>query len=114
MTARGKRQTRAEKRAYWTGVIDEWQASGLNEVEFCRRQTLPITKLRWWKKRVRPPAPEPPSFVPVKMSGGEQAVGIMADIEVVLPRGVFLRVRPGFDAKTLARVIDVLEAPPCG
>jgi hypothetical protein len=48
------------------------------------------------------------------MSGGEQAVGIMADIEVVLPRGVFLRVRPGFDAKTLARVIDVLEAPPCG
>ncbi|MHC5040504.1 MAG: IS66 family insertion sequence element accessory protein TnpA [Planctomycetota bacterium] len=114
MTVRAKRQPRAEKRAYWTRVFDEWQASGLDEVEYCRRRTISITKFRWWRKRVRPPNPEPPSFVSVKISGGAQAPGITAEIEVVFPRGLFLRVRPGFDAETLARVIDILEAPPCG
>jgi hypothetical protein len=31
-------------------------------------------------------------------------------LEVVLPSGVRIRVRPGFDADTLGRLLDVLEA----
>lgn len=34
-------------------------------------------------------------------------------VELVLARGRIVRVLPGFDRKTLADVLAVLEVPPC-
>jgi hypothetical protein len=36
-----------------------------------------------------------------------------AGIEILLPRGRRLRVRPGFDRVTLETVLEILERRPC-
>src|SRR5262249_23639119 len=56
-------------------------------------------------------APTPlPAFMPVTL---EAAASAETALEVVLLHGRVLRVRPGFDADELRRLLTVLEAPSC-
>jgi len=116
MAATIKRQPGEAKRIYWQGVIDSWRVSGLGEIEFCRRHAISVTKFKWWRKRVKGREPEHPAagFVPlhVRREAGNPAV--KPGIEVVTAGGLVIRVHPGFDADTLARVVEVVEAVSCG
>ena len=108
MATKAQTQPSEAKRIYWRGVLDSWRSSGLEDVEFCRRHALPIKKFRWWRTRLQS------QFIPVRLNGAENGAEETPSLEVVLANGRAVRVAPGFDAETLVRVIDVLEAPPCG
>jgi hypothetical protein len=118
-----------DKQRFWQARIARWRRSGLSVREFCRRESLAEPLFYAWRRELArreapeagdgrhsaPPrrmAPRPAAFVPVEIVAPPRT-GQATAIEVLLPRGHRLRVRPGFDRKTLEAVLDILERPPC-
>ncbi len=121
--------------AQWAVLIDEWNASGLNLPEFCRRRGLSAGTMQGWvykpalkraieaarrdgplkraeiSHRDRPSVPTS-TFLPVhfaEVTAPPAGSTGRAAIEIVLDRGRRIAVGPGFDPETLRRVVTALE-----
>lgn len=107
---------------YWRRQVRRWGRSGLSQVDFCRRERLSVTSLRWWKWQIgvrevrrtiahRPEAPAgTPAFVPIRVVDSKTTA---AGVEIVLRGGRAVRVQGDFDPAVLSKVIATLEAAPC-
>jgi transposase len=101
------------KQQQWQRWIDLWQASGLSVRAFCARHRLAEPRFYAWRRQLRQRQRPDASFVPVHILAHPESAA-EDGLEVVLAGGRRLRVRPGFDAATLQRLVAVLEeAPPC-
>jgi hypothetical protein len=105
-----------EKERQWQRWIQQWRTSGLTIRAFCLRRGLSQPAFYRWRRvladrgvRPRADADDLPLFVPVDL----EPSGPTPTIEVLLPRGQRVAVRPGFDRATLAQVLAVREDPPC-
>jgi transposase len=102
---------------YWTEdearrALKELDASGLTIAAFGRRTGIAEKRLRWWRKRLAAaPAARSTTLVPVRIKPASPTAASAPPLEVVLG-DVVVRVPTGFDAETLARVLDVLD-PGC-
>lgn len=112
------RSNESRRAAFWRGHLASQSSSGLSIRAYCREQGLTEPSFYQWRKRLSRENPlcEPahPMFVPVRIQPApaledKQTVAI----EVALGNGRVLRVRPGFDAATLQRVVSALEAETC-
>jgi len=110
------RATREE----WAARVAQWKESGLSLARFAAGIGVNPKTLAWWrgelvraasapkralvKDTARPVAVAPLHFIEMttRSEGGA--------VEVVLPSGVAVRVRPGFDTSTFVRVLDVVES----
>jgi transposase len=101
------------KQQQWQQWIQQWQASGLSVRAFCARHCLAEPRFYAWRRQLRQRQQPGVEFVPVHVLA--QAESAAEDgLEVVLTDGRRVRVRPGFDAATLQRLVAVLEeTPPC-
>jgi transposase len=103
---------------------------------FCRREGIKESAFFWWRRELasrrekpptsRPPASDPspaaserrpqsvitPRFLPLQVVS-EEATDRVGGVEIQLGEGRLIRVRPGFDRRTLADVLAVLEGRPC-
>ena len=118
----------AGKERFWRACLARWRRSRLSVREFCRREALSEPLFYAWRREVarreageiqptpapasRPPSRRSAAFLPVEIVGPPRA-GQTTTIEVFLPRGRRLRVRPGFDRGTLEALLDILERRPC-
>jgi hypothetical protein len=114
-----------EARETWATRVETLKASGLSVADFAAKAKINPHSLSWWRwhlgsgrakstrgrRRSRPgrsaamaPAISPLTFV--EMRAAEATEGL----EVVLRSGIRIKVHPGFDAATLAHVLDVLES----
>jgi transposase-like protein len=107
-----RRRTREEVRQ----LVSAFQTSGLRAREFCQRHGLaPSTLRRNLQRAARASAPgQPPAvrFVAVKVNGAAPAAKpapAAAGLEVVLTGGRRIAVGPGFDERTLGRLVRLLE-----
>jgi hypothetical protein len=117
----------ADKERFWRGCVTRWRNSGLSVREFCRRESLSEPSFYSWRRELarrvasqalprratRPRlrgAQKPAGFVPVHVLAPHSR---SSAVEIVLPRGRRVRVRPGFDRVTLETVLDLLERRPC-
>jgi hypothetical protein len=105
-----KRRSRKEVRR----LVDEFEASGLERVEFCRSRSLALSTLQRHLRTRRSAtgaASGRPRIVAVSVTPRVEAVSQPAEtrLEVVLSRGRRIGVRPGFDAGTLRELIMALE-----
>ena len=96
-----------ERRATWQRRVLEQQASGLTISAWCVQQDIQESAYYYWRRRLTADsAPAPLSqwavVVPEAGSGLTLRVGRVA-IEVI----------PGFDARLLAEVLQVLEVSRC-
>jgi transposase len=103
----------------WAERVERWQRSGLSAAEFAARERIDAKRLTWWRWKLRASATSPAeqaSFLPVHIvdSGSSTSTPAVA-VEIVLSNGRVVRVPPGFDATTLARVLAIAgtEDEPC-
>jgi len=119
----------ADKERFWQGCVKQWRESGLSVRAFCRREALSEPSFYAWRRELARRGSSAPrsqqssraqprraakrgGFVPLEVVAARLAAPA-ARIEIILPRGRRLRVRPGFDRATLETVLDVLERRPC-
>ncbi|WP_433929457.1 IS66 family insertion sequence element accessory protein TnpB [Sorangium cellulosum] len=97
-------------RAEWTERVERWERSGLSAEKFARREGYRPKQLYWWRWKLRADGPSQPSptetprFLPVHVVADLSPV-VTEPIEIALPNGRVVRVRPGFDPATLERVL---------
>jgi transposase-like protein len=93
-------------------LVAEYEASGLRQVEFCRKQGLSLATLARYRKRQTQGSPAVGNrWVEVKESAGRpmQEDGARSGLAVALRSGRRIEVGRGFDAHTLTQLLDVLE-----
>ena len=100
------RKTAAE----WSKLVERWQRSKLSAREFATREGVASSTLAWWKWRLgsRTDRSTQVAVVPVEIVPARAPKAAETPVEVVLG-DVVVRVRAGFNAETLGRVLDVLE-----
>jgi len=87
-------------------VVREFEDSGLNRSQFCRREGLALITLNRYLKRVRGEQVSSGGLVAVEIGGGTHEGGGLA---VVLSGGRRIEVGAGFDASLLRRLVQALE-----
>lgn len=118
-------------------MLERWRASGLPKTDFSRRERISPDVLAWWQAELHKrdvakrrqqsastaararwraaPQPggasEPAAFVPVRVV--ESTPSAPAAPLEVLVAGRVVRVRAGFDAETLGRLLSALEGRAC-
>jgi transposase-like protein len=82
--------------------------SGLNVSAFCRERGLSQASFYAWRRRLtrQEAGSPPPKFMPVTVVSESM-------IEVMLPKGVVVRVTPGSEPAAVARLVAALEAVAC-
>lgn len=131
-----------DKERFWRGMVARFLAQRSTARDFCRRQRLAESAFYFWRcelsrrdaaAAIKSPETAPivaeakPLFqsvaiVPAARDGGDTEPRTKADaganggtaIDLRLADGHVLRVRPGFDAGTLQRLLQVLAAPTQG
>jgi hypothetical protein len=112
MVASGRQHRKHRSRTEADQLAVEYEASGLSQVEFCQQRDLPLKTLgryltRYRKQKAQGNEPHKPQrFVAVEVSGPRGG----SELTVLLPGGLRVEVKPGFDAGTLRQLIAVLEA----
>lgn len=78
--------------ADWKKTLTRFEASGLTQVDFCKREGIGIWSLRKWRERVgRRPAPEP-GFIEIPPPSERRVPpGPSTSLVVELPGGIVLR-----------------------
>ncbi|MDC0678998.1 IS66 family insertion sequence element accessory protein TnpA [Sorangium atrum] len=109
-------------RVEWADRVERWERSGLSAEKFARREGYKPKQLYWWRWKLRADRPshpspssltEAPRFLPVHVVT-DASVAAPEPIEIALPNGRVVRVRPGFDPATLERVLALAaEETPC-
>lgn len=120
------------RQQFWSSCVARWRRSGLSVREFCRREALSEPSFYAWRRILtqrqasavsggtrsvaarRPPrrlVSTGDQFVPLQVV--RPAATASTAIEILLPAGRRLRVRPGFDQPTLEAVLDLLERRSC-
>ena len=110
-------------REQWAKRVERWKDSGLSAKEFAAETGINAQSLSWWRwqlskgdaapepqrrRRSRTAITQPATVSPMKFV--EMTAPVTVDkLEVVLPSTIRVCVRPGFDAATLGRLLDVLE-----
>jgi hypothetical protein len=94
--------TPQEKCVYWQQHIDQWQQSGLSQIEYCRRNQIKKYQWGYWKKRLTTPK-SPAMLVPVTIPSQSASC-----LRVVVDNHIAIEVPTGFDPATLTKVIACL------
>lgn len=113
-------------REAWAKRVERWRESGLTAAQYAAEIGVRPQTLSWWKWRlaslgqvrtVSQRGQRRTSLKPVKASTVSpltfvemRAPAPAEPFEVVLPTRFRICVRPDFDAATLTRLLDVLEA----
>jgi hypothetical protein len=117
------------KQGYWRDVIERQRASGLSIRKFCQSEAISEARFHWWQRQVRPAtSASKPSISPKTVKSALPArssaarflpVEVVASavetptVEVVLPGGTLVRIRPGTDVRWLRELLGALEQRPC-
>lgn len=110
-------------REQWSKRVERWKDSGLSAKEFAAETGINAHSLSWWRWQLSKgdTAPKEPrrrrsrtAIAQPAASPAMKFIEMMAPVsldklEIVLPSTMRICVRPGFDAATLGRLLDVLE-----
>ncbi len=124
--ATGQTRTKAsgEREQHWRRIIAKQGRSGLTHTEFCRRESISAHSYFWWKRELGIRAKKGRKAVPrgARQRADEKTPSLVAVtirqaanpapsdcFEVVLSTGRLVRVRSGFDAESLKRLVAILE-----
>jgi hypothetical protein len=90
-------------------LVIEYETSGMTRVEFCQKHGLALSTLERYRRRRQQEQSEgasPSQWVAVELS---QPYHAGSGLAIVLSGGRRIEVGLGFDAKTLERLVSLLE-----
>lgn len=110
-----------ERRERWRRIVDQWQASGLSQAEFCRRRELAVWQLAWWRKQLAGQGQAVPLFVPLRVAqpqeqsaeaAGEPSAPLSSgqELELVWGDGRRLRFAAQIDPGRLRGIVTALDS----
>ena len=125
-----KRRRDPAKERHWRQLLQRWRSSGLSVRALCQAPGLSEPSLYAWRRilaqrdaaapaprsHVANPRAARPAFVPVHVRADDRTEVNPPEegcLEVLLAGQRVLRIRRGFDAATLQRLLAVLEPPAC-
>lgn len=88
-------------------VLDCWEQSGLNLLQFSRKFGIGYRRLQYWKKRIKVSI-DTVDFIevmPVQSRESHDA----DSMEIILPNHRRIRITPGFDEPAIRRLIRIVE-----
>ena len=109
-----KEKTRAEQlteiRAFWRKQIQDWQESGLPQVEYCRQNNLIPHRFTYWKQKlVKKTTEAPVSLVQVNMKADFNAgPAYTSPLRLVFNSRYHVEIDRGFDPVTLRQLVYTL------
>jgi transposase-like protein len=92
----------------WRERLAEQERSGLTVKRFCEERGITQYSLYAWRKRLREQGPV--RFALVERGGVRQEPASAPGLELILVRGVRLRIGAGVDGTTLRTVLGALRA----
>ena len=118
MARRSKRRAPRAQRGveFWRDADQRQRASGRSIAAFCAGEGLACSTFSYWRRKLAHLGVSPsaaPTLVPVEVVPDSPTSMAGAPLELVLRTGHVVRVPPGFDEGSLARLVWVLESQPC-
>ncbi len=92
----------------WRELLAQQSNSGLAISAFCRRHGLCESTFYAWQKRLRLARGQNRMFVEVKKADDDGS-RTSTPMDVLLPIGVTVRIREGFDAHVLRQIVEALS-----
>lgn len=104
---------RERREAYWRKQIEVCESSGLSIARYCREHGVSLAQYHWWKGELKRRAATRSVALFAEVRPARVEAVVTSAIEVALLGERVVRVHPGFDAATLAGVVQVLEGLGC-
>lgn len=92
-------------REWWSRHVAAWRASGLSQVEYCRRHNVVVGSFGRWASKLRSEA----GRSLVEVGKGLPTQMKERPIELVVDGRYLLRLWPGTDRHHLGEILSVLE-----
>lgn len=91
-----RRKTDFGQERHWQGIVEGWQASGLSQAEYCRREGVNERHFYAWRKRVEnrqgsKPAPAKPKPVATENADKHQPRFLPVEIKPLSPEPVVVK-----------------------
>ena len=102
----GGMSKRSASVARWRDIVRCQADSGLSVAAYCRRARVPASSFYAWRRKLR----DAGLFAEVRVTPEPNSVNDQGVLELQLPRGRRVIVRPGFDRQTLRDLVATLEA----
>jgi hypothetical protein len=103
----------SSKEQWWRRQVRQWRGSGLSVRAFCAAQGLSEPSFYAWRRTLAQREATAAAFVPLTVTPESKSAtaddSSVAALELVLAAGRRLRIGPGFDGLTLARLLALLE-----
>ena len=108
-----KKDRSSIKEQFWRRLVGQWRNSGLSVRAFCVEQGLSEPSFYAWRRILAERDGATVPFVPLTVTpepgSATAGDGSAGALELVLNAGRRLRIGPGFDGPTLARLLALLE-----
>lgn len=97
-----------QKYAHWQRLVEEQQASGLSQKEFCKHRELVLSQFVYYRCQLKnESAMKEPGFTQVKIATQECAVA-SSDMKLILPNGFQCIFSSHTEASQIKRLVEVL------
>jgi len=77
--------TKKEKRAMMEAMVQDWQSSGISQVEYARVHEVNISRLRYWIRKSTADEHQPSAFIQIGQLPQGIHIRYPHGVEVVLP-----------------------------
>lgn len=103
--------SRAQVRQLWAERLQRFADSDLSVAAFCRAEGVPLQTFYYWKRRLAQThnghTPDAPRLLPIRLTQPP------APVELLLPGGTRLSLRPGCDLAFVRSLVEALGGTPC-
>ena len=111
------RRRDAEREAFWRRMFQDQERSGLSVAEFCRCEDLTLATFYYWRRQMtqrdaasvpsadHSESPQVPTFAQIHVVDEPEN----ADVEVLAPNGLIVRIPEAAGSDHVRRVLEIVS-----
>lgn len=101
--------SRSRKRRLWEKLVEQCNAAGLSQAEYCRQNRISIKSFQYWKRKIERDSCVP-ALVELPLKPSSAAISRACPLLcVVVGQHFRIEVERGFDTEDFERVVRVLR-----